>query len=87
MESIAASSTENSAQEKSSQIFSRGNAEAPTAGVTGGCDEGAGMVQDPECDVRALCRVLSDEESSLFQAGRKCGDSTWRKISGNCNDE
>ena len=42
MESIAASSTENSAQEKSSQICSRGNAEAPTAGVTGGCDEGAG---------------------------------------------
>jgi HD-like signal output (HDOD) protein len=27
-----------------------------------------GMVQDPECDVRALRRVLSDEELSLFQA-------------------
>ena len=87
MESIATSTTENSAQEKVRKYFREVMQKHQLPALPVVVMKVLGMVQDPECDVRALCRVLSDEESSLFQAGRKCGDPTWRNISGNCNDE
>jgi HD-like signal output (HDOD) protein len=68
MESIAASSTENSAQEKVRKYFREVMQKHQLPALPVVVMKVLGMIQDPECDIRALCRVLADEESSLFQA-------------------